>query len=64
METNLIQLKCGECGGESHKIYQRPNKELIISCLNCTSKTVVSMRQPEITLTPHEKSFGCLCNLD
>lgn len=61
METNIEQLKCGQCGGENHKVYTRPNGELITECCNCKSQTEIVITQPKIILR-NISGGGTLCN--
>lgn len=61
METNIEQLKCGECGEENHKIYTRPNGELITECVKCKSQTEIVVTAPKIMLRNNSGS-GTLCN--
>ena len=50
METNIQQLKCGECGKEEHKVFQRANGEIITECVCCKSQTEIVISPPKITL--------------
>ena len=61
METNLKQLRCGECGQYLHKIFQRENGELVIQCIQCKSSTEVIITEPKIILRNNSGS-GTLCN--
>lgn len=63
METNLKQLKCGGCGEENHRIYQRENGEIITECVSCKSQTEIVIEKPEI-ITRNNSGSGSLCVLD
>ena len=62
METNIQQLKCGECGEEKHKIYQRENGEIITECIKCKSQTEIVITEPKI-ITRNNFGSGSLCVL-
>ena len=63
METNIQQLKCGECGEERHKIYRRKNGEIITECIHCKSQTEIVVTAPTI-ITNNVSGGGSLCVLD
>ena len=50
METNLKQLKCGECSNDKHLLYQRKNGEMIAECSKCKSQTEIITTKPKIIL--------------
>jgi uncharacterized Zn finger protein len=62
METNIQQLKCGECGEEKHKIYRRENGEIITECIKCKSQTEIVITEPKI-ITRNNFGSGSLCVL-
>jgi hypothetical protein len=41
METNIKQLRCGECGESRHEIYQRESGEIITECIKCKSQSEI-----------------------
>jgi len=60
METNIQQLKCGSCGQENHRIYQRQNGEIITECIRCKSQTEIIITIPKIILRNNDGD-GTLC---
>jgi uncharacterized Zn finger protein len=62
METEIKQLRCGECGEEDHKIYTKPTGELITECINCKSQSIISITEPKITISNYD-GYGTLCKL-
>ena len=60
METNLEQLRCGQCGQKKHELFIRPNGEIITECITCKTKSVITLTKPQITIEFHENSTGRL----
>jgi uncharacterized Zn finger protein len=63
MEIDLKQLKCGQCGNDRHRLYQRPNGEIISECIKCGSTTEIVISEPEIKLN-NLSGLGTLCIFD
>jgi acyl carrier protein len=61
METNLKQLRCGECGETKHNLYQRPNGEVIAECIKCGSQSEIVITEPKIAIN-NLAGFGTLCS--
>lgn len=58
---NKWQLKCGGCGGESHKLWKHEDRESIyVSCNTCESCSELCIRTPEITIDWVDGSSGLL----
>lgn len=60
METNIEQLKCGECAEKRHELYLKPNGEIIAECIKCKSQSVITLTSPEIMIK-HNSGDGTLC---
>lgn len=60
METNIEQLKCGQCDQEKHRIYQRQNKEIILECIQCESQSEIVLTNPEIKIR-NNSGLGTIC---
>jgi len=60
MEIKLEELKCGECGNEKHKLYLRPNGEIITECCKCKCQSEIIVTKPEIKIRNNFGS-GTLC---
>jgi len=60
IETNLEQLRCGECGQKKHELFIRDNGEIITECITCKTKSVITLTKPKITIEFHENSTGRL----
>lgn len=63
METNISQLKCGECSEETHLIYIRENGEIITECIKCKSMSEITCTEPKITIN-NLNGNGTLCIFD
>jgi len=59
METNLEQLRCGECGESQHKLYVRRNGEIIAECIKCGSQSEIVVCSKIII--KHNSGGGTLC---
>jgi len=60
MEEKIEQLKCGQCGNEKHKLYIRPNGEIIVECIECESQSQIIMKKPEIIIR-NNSGLGTIC---
>lgn len=60
METNLQQLKCGQCSEEKHLLYLRQNGEIIAECIKCKSTSEIVVTKPKIVIG-HVDGDGGLC---
>lgn len=60
METNLEQLKCGQCGTEKHLVYQRQNGEILLECIECGSTSEITITQPKIVIR-NISGLGTIC---
>ncbi len=60
METNIEQLKCGQCGNEKHLIYQRENGEILIECIECESTSQIIITKPKIKIS-NNSGLGTIC---
>ena len=61
MKTKLEQLRCGECGGEIHKLYLRPaSEEIVVECVSCKSLSVISIPKPQLKIENYSGG-GTLC---
>ena len=61
METNLKQLRCGECGEPKHRLFIRENGEIIAECIECKSQTEITIHnKPKIVLS-NLSGDGSLC---
>lgn len=52
MKTGIIQMKCGGCGGEDHKVFTqtRGESDVILECNNCKSQTIIRASTPRLIL--------------
>jgi NAD-dependent SIR2 family protein deacetylase len=60
METKLEQLRCGQCGEKKHKLYLRPNGEIVVECVNCKSRSEITITHPKIVIG-HNDGDGTIC---
>jgi NAD-dependent SIR2 family protein deacetylase len=60
METDIKQLRCGECGETKHELYIRANGEIIAECCKCKSQSEIIINKPEIIIH-HNAGNGTLC---
>lgn len=60
METNLEQLKCGQCSETKHELYLRQNGEIIVECTKCKSRSDITVRQPKLDIG-HVEGDGTIC---
>lgn len=61
METNVKQLKCGECGESRHKLFIRENGEIIAECIECGSTSEIKIvEKPKIKIQ-NLSGDGTLC---
>jgi len=63
METNLEQLRCGQCGCYYHNLYKRENGEIVAECRDCKSTSEIVITQPEIIIK-NNSGLGTLCVFD
>jgi uncharacterized Zn finger protein len=50
METNLEQLKCGNCGEKKHLLFIRPNGEILAECTKCGNVSEIVVTKPKIEI--------------
>ena len=60
IETNLQQLRCGECGEVKHNLFIRPNGEIIAECTKCKSQSEIIFTKPKIEIRNYAGG-GTLC---
>lgn len=60
METNLEQLKCGQCGTGKHLVYLRSNGEILLECIECGSTSEIKITQPKIIIR-NASGPGTIC---
>ena len=60
METDIKQLRCGECGGTEHELFIRPNGEIIAQCITCLSQSEIVISKPKICIK-NNSGKGTLC---
>ena len=60
METNIEQLKCGQCRNDKHLIYQRENGEILIECIECESTSQITITKPIIQIS-NNSGLGTIC---
>jgi len=60
METEIKQLRCGECGESKHELFQRPNGEIVAECIKCKSQSEIVISKPKIQINNNE-GMGTLC---
>ncbi len=55
------KMRCGACGKSAVELYMSEEKQVKAKCLGCSSETLLTIRQPEISFEFGEKSDGILC---
>ena len=60
METNLEQLRCGQCGEKKHELYLRQNREIVVECISCKSRSEITVTHPKIVIG-HVEGDGTIC---
>jgi hypothetical protein len=50
METNLNQLRCGQCGETKLSLYLRTNSEVLAECIRCNSVGAIFCLKREIEI--------------
>ena len=60
METDVKQLRCGECGETKHELFIKPNGEIIAQCIACKSTSKITISKPEIIIN-NNSGNGTLC---
>jgi len=63
METNIKQLRCGECGETKHLLYIRPNGEVITECVECGTQSQIVITPAKLEIKNH-CGDGTLCVFD
>lgn len=60
MELNAKQLKCGNCGNETVRVFD-VSGVLMLECTQCKSTTKITVSKPEIELEFGDGSDGRMC---
>ena len=60
METNIKQLRCGECGEKKHLLYLRENGEVLSECIKCKSVSEIICPKPKMEIY-NVTGNGTLC---
>lgn len=68
MDTNIEQMRCGQCGTDAHKVFAPQQNQTItqtnvlyLECCHCKSVTEIGIMQPKITISNHS-GRGTLAN--
>ena len=62
MIENSNKMNCGNCGGDSFKIYQEGKlKHIHVECENCKSTSIITITPAKLRIDWGENSDGILC---
>ncbi|MCK4822290.1 hypothetical protein KA005_41390 [bacterium] len=62
MEENLTLGRCGHCGGDKFRIYNKDGEcnRMIIECDYCKNTSVLRISKPDLIIDWHEESKGII----
>jgi hypothetical protein len=55
-------MSCGECGEKNHRLYL-VGETIVTECIQCKSKSIITVTKPELDIQCDEDSPGTICVL-